>query len=146
MDKISNFYYPTSLNSNYYEKFKSVIENGTNESTEFTETSEPVISSKKKSRKVSKKNSKKSSKKGSRKGKKENDSIAGIKDNMRKLNKLQKKQNAYINKLIKKLQDNNISIWNYNYPISLHTNYIEQFHSVSDNYALLTSNNTMKNY
>jgi hypothetical protein len=110
MDKISNFYYPTSLNSNYYEKFKSVIENGTNESTEFTETSEPVISSKKKSRKVSKKNSKKSSKKGSRKGKKENDSIAGIKDNMRKLNKLQKKQNAYINKLIKKLQDNNISI------------------------------------
>jgi hypothetical protein len=107
MDKISNFYYPTSLNSNYYEKFKSVIEN---EPVESTESTEPVISSKKSSRKSSKKGSRKGSKKGSRKGKKENDSIAGIKDNMRKLNKLQKKQNAYINKLIKKLQDNNISI------------------------------------
>jgi hypothetical protein len=111
MDKISDFYYPTSLNSNYYEKFQSIIEN---EPVESTESTEPVISSKKSSRKGSKKLSRKGSRKGSKKGSKkygkEKDSIAGIKDNMRKLNKLQKKQNAHINKLIKKLQDNNISL------------------------------------
>jgi len=103
MDTISDFYYPTSLNSNYYEKFQSIIEN---EPVESTESRESVISSKKGSRK----RSKKSSRKGSKKGGKEKDTIAGIKDNMRKLNKLQKKQNAHINKLIKKLQDNNISL------------------------------------
>ena len=41
MDKISNFYYPVSLTSNYYEKFQSVIEN---EPTESTESSEPTES------------------------------------------------------------------------------------------------------
>ena len=107
MDKISDFYYPTSLNSNYYEKFQSIIEN---EPVESTESTESVISSKKGSRKRSKKSSRKGSRKGSKKGGKEKDTIAGIKDNMRKLNKLQKKQNAHINKLIKKLQDNNISL------------------------------------